>query len=109
MKRFGFRLAILVLICLVFCMAFAQPAIDPIGPIDPVEKKPALVKSQYEFEHTGRFYHKVKMPDGSTQEIKSLVPLTPKQWEERAAKAYVKPIEPDPACEECHNGCGRQQ
>ena len=104
MKNFGFRLAILVLICVAFCALLAQPVLDPI---DPVEKKPVLVKSEYEFKHTGRFYHKVKMPDGSTQEVKSLKPLTPKQWEERAAKAYIKPIEPEPTCEECHDKCGK--
>lgn len=116
MKRI-IQITIILAITLIAVYLTAQPVVEPIEPIevepiiesiDLIEKKPVLVKSQYEFDHTGRYYHRVKMPDGSIQEIKSLKPLTPKQWEERVAKAYVKPIEPEPTCEECHDGCGRQ-
>ena len=94
----AFAIALVVLTILGICFG------DSVFDI----KKPVLVKGEYVFEHTGRYYHKVKMPDGSTQEIKSLVPLTQKQWEERAVKAYVKPVEPEPTCEECHDRCGRE-
>jgi hypothetical protein len=71
--------------------------IDP----EPVEVKPTIAKAAYQWDLTKAYYCRVKMPDGSNQELKSARPLTERQWLELAEKVYVKPEPMPKLCPYC--------
>ena len=79
---------------------------------EPVEPQPVLVSEAKQWDLTKAYYRKVKMPDGSRQELKSRTPLDAKQWEALAQKQWdaMKAIEESQPenCMDCHAGCGRK-
>jgi len=80
------RLLIIAMISVVAVCVLAD-----LGGIEPIEEKPTLVGSAEQWEMTGAYYQKVRMPDGTKQELKSRAPLTDKQWLALAEKVYIKP------------------
>lgn len=80
MSRYPFLLIAIVLLML--AMSLAGPVLDP-EPIE-AELKPVLVSSAKQWDHTKAYYQKVNMPDGSKLELKSRVPLTKEQWQQKA-------------------------
>lgn len=72
----------------------SEPLPDPIG------DKPVLIAPAKQWPLTGAYYRKVKMPDGSVQELKSRTALTDTQWQAFAESIYQKP-EPERVCPTC--------
>ena len=97
-----------LLILLILAMTIFEPK--------PVEVKPVLtteIKPPWTIGKTVvGYYQRVKMPDGTTQELKSKTPLDIKGWEALAQKQWeaMKAVElslPE-NCMDCHAGCGRK-
>ena len=100
------RIAILLLLA----MAIFEPKPEPI------EVRPTLVTAIKPPWTIGKtvvgYYQKVKMPDGSIQELKSKMTLDVKGWEALAQKQWdamqaVEVSMPE-NCLDCHAKCGRK-
>ena len=100
------RIAILLLLA----MAIFEPKPEPI------EVRPTLVTAIKPPWTIGKtvvgYYQKVKMPDGSIQELKSKMTLDIKGWEALAQKQWeaiqaVELSQPE-NCFDCHAKCGRK-
>ena len=102
------RIAILLLLA----MAIFEP--EP-KPIEPIEVAPVLKDSQVTWtigKTVVAYYQRVKMPDGSIQELKSKMTLDIKGWEALAQKQWeaiqaVELSQPE-NCFDCHAKCGRK-
>jgi hypothetical protein len=80
---------LLLVLALVACAVTQPVAIE----------KPVLVSTAKQWQMTGAYYQRVKMPDGSVQEIKSRTPLTAKQWQALAEELNVS--EKEEVCPTC--------
>ena len=92
MKRFVAGFAVAVVLLMVSAGREAGPAGEPL----PIEAKPVLTATKNAVwtirndtgTHVVAYYQKVKMPDGTTQELKSRTPLDAKQWQVLAQKCW---------------------
>lgn len=73
------------------------------GGFDPVDLKPVIEKT-WQWDLTGKYYSRIKMPDGIRVEFKSDRPLTAEQWKKKADEFY-KAIKDQPQEEICPT-CG---
>jgi len=80
-----------IAILLILAMAIFEPK-EPVKPIEPVEVKPALATEIKPPWIVGKiivgYYQRVKMPDETTQELKSKIPLDEKGWLALADKQW---------------------
>ena len=87
------RFVILVLVFGLFGLVVFGKA-GPAG--EPIEATPVLTATKNAVwtirndtgTHVVAYYQRVKMPDGSTQELKSRTPLDAKQWQVLAQKCW---------------------
>jgi quinol-cytochrome oxidoreductase complex cytochrome b subunit len=80
-----------IILFAIFALAILEPK-EPVNPIEPIEAKPVLataIKPPWTIGKTiVGYYQKVRMPDGTLQELKSKTPLDEKGWIELATKQW---------------------
>ena len=87
--------------CLGVVLSIAGIDSEPIPQPEPEPIQISDMQTVKQWELTKAYYRRVKMPDGTTQELKSFKPLKDKQWLELANTVYKAQLESEKEPEIC--------